>query len=73
MCDEKPVFEKEEYLWDKRRTKKVYRSSVALLSTVKYWITVFKCSCTNIFNEELPGRLIEVTTSELVEKNTILW
>ena len=52
----------------KAELDKVYGDSAPVLKTVYFWINEFKRSQTLAIDAR-PGRLIEVTTLEIIEKN----
>lgn len=52
----------------KDRLVDVYKDLAPSMTTVRYWFAEFKRGRTSVFDEERPGRPIEVTTDEMVNK-----
>ena len=46
--------------------------SAPSFSTIKYWVAEFKQGCTSCQDEHRSGRLNEVTTAEMVNKNSVV-
>lgn len=46
----------------------VYKDHAPLMTTIRYWFNEFKRGRTSVFDEERPGRPIEVTTEDMVNK-----
>ena len=46
----------------------VYKEQVPSMTTIIYWFNEFQRSRTFVFDEERPGRPIEVTTADMVKK-----
>ena len=46
----------------------VYKDHVPLMTIIRYWFIEFKRGLTSVFDEECPGRPIEVTTEDMVKK-----
>ena len=46
----------------------VYKDHAPSITTIRYWFNVFKRGRTSVFEEERPGRPIELTTEDMVKK-----
>ena len=46
----------------------VYKDHAPSMTTIRYWFNVFKRGRTSVFEEERPGRPIELTTEDMVKK-----
>jgi len=46
----------------------IYKDHAPSMTTNRYWFNEFKCGRTSVFDEEHPGRPIEVTTENMVNK-----
>ena len=46
----------------------VYKKLAPSMTTIRYWFNEFKRGRTFVFDEERPGRPIEVTTKDMVKK-----
>lgn len=46
----------------------VYKDHAPSMTTIRYWFNEFKRGRTSVFDEERPGRPIEVTTEDMVNK-----
>lgn len=50
------------------KLKSVYKDQSPSMTTIRYWFNEFKRGRTSIFDEDRPGRPIEVTTEDMVDK-----
>ncbi|GAB1864078.1 Mos1 transposase HTH domain-containing protein [Camponotus japonicus] len=46
----------------------IYKDHASSMTTIRYWFNEFKHGRTFVFDEECPGRPIEVTTKDMVNK-----
>jgi len=46
----------------------IYKDHAPSMTTIRYWFNEFKRGRTSVFDEERPGRPIEVTTEDMVNK-----
>ena len=46
----------------------VYKDHAPSMTTIRYWVNEFKRGRTSVFDEERPGRPIEVSTEDMVNK-----
>src|SRR6476619_744441 len=46
----------------------IYKDHALSMTTIRYWFNEFKRGRTSVFDEERPGRPIEVTTEDMVNK-----
>lgn len=52
----------------KVRMQAVYNDHTPSMTTIRYWYNEFKRGRTSIFDEDRPGRPVEVTTGDMVKK-----
>jgi len=52
----------------KVKLQAVYKDHATSLTTIGYWVNEFKRGRTSVFDEERPGRPIEVSTEDMVNK-----
>jgi histone-lysine N-methyltransferase SETMAR len=52
----------------KERLVAVYKDHAPSMTTIRYWFNEFKRGRTSVLDEERPGRPIEVTTDDMVDK-----
>ena len=52
----------------KAELDEVHGISAPVFATVYNWVNEFKCGCTSKKDEHRSGRLVEVTTPEMIDK-----
>ena len=67
VCDSIPVFGRECEKKSKKRCV-AYKDNAPSMIIIRYWYNEFKRGRTSIFDEKRPGRPIEVTTEDMVNK-----